>query len=68
MMSNNQNLEERHDPIVEEARSAGQAYIDSFQGDCNAMLTDLRKRAIANGRKPVSFPPRIPKPIPALAE
>jgi hypothetical protein len=32
------------DPIVEEARAAGKAYIDSFKGNRKAMLLDLRRR------------------------
>jgi hypothetical protein len=33
------------DPLVEEARRAGQAYIDSFKGDLKAACADLRRRA-----------------------
>jgi hypothetical protein len=32
------------DPIVEEARKAGKAYIDSFGGDLKAVFADLQKR------------------------
>ena len=32
------------DPIVEEARQAGQAYIDSFNGDLKAVFADLERR------------------------
>jgi hypothetical protein len=32
------------DPIVEEARQAGKAYIDSFGGDLKAVFADLQKR------------------------
>jgi hypothetical protein len=31
-------------PIVEEARQAGKAYIDSFGGDLKAVFADLQKR------------------------
>jgi hypothetical protein len=49
------------DPIVEEARKAGQSYIDSFKGDWKAMLEDLNKRAQAAGRRPVALPPKPPR-------
>ena len=49
------------DPIVEEARKAGQAYIDSFKGDWKAMLEDLRKRSERQGRQPISLPPKPPR-------
>ena len=32
------------DPFVEEARRAGQEYVDSFNGDLNAVFDDLRRR------------------------
>ena len=44
------------DPIVEEAREAGAAYIASFKGDLKAVCEDLRKRAKASGRTVVSLP------------
>ena len=48
------------DPLVEEARRAGQAYIDSFHGDLKAACADLRRRAREEGRKVVSLPPKPP--------
>jgi hypothetical protein len=48
----------RDDPLVEEARRAGQAYIDSFKGDWRALLADLRRRSEQAGRTVVSLPPR----------
>ena len=48
----------RDDPLVEEARRAGQIYIDSFNGDWNALLADLRRRSEEAGRTVVSLPPR----------
>jgi hypothetical protein len=48
------------DPLVEEARKAGQAYIDSFKGDLKAVCADLRRRARAEGREVVSLPPKPP--------
>lgn len=53
------------DPIVEEARRAGQAYVDSFKGDWKALIADLRRRSEAEGRKVVSYPPRRPPERPA---
>jgi hypothetical protein len=55
----------REDPIVEEARRAGQAYIDSFKGDWEAMRADLRRRSEEAGRTVVTRPPRPPQPTPA---
>lgn len=49
------------DPIVEEARRAGQAYIHSFQGDWKAMIADLQRRSEERGVKTVSLPPRRPQ-------
>jgi hypothetical protein len=48
------------DPLVEEARRAGQAYIDSFHGDLKAACADLRRRAREEGRKVVSLSPKPP--------
>ena len=48
----------REDLLVEEARRAGQKYIESFRGDAASMLEDLRRRSEAAGRKAVSLPPR----------
>lgn len=49
------------DPIVEEARQAGKRYVESFNGDWNALAEDLRRRAQQSGRTPVSLPPRPPR-------
>lgn len=49
------------DPIVEEVRRAGQAYIDSFNGDLAAVVADLQRRteeARRAGREVVSCPPK----------
>ena len=60
----------REDPVVEEARQAGQAYIDSFDGDWQAIIDDLARRAEREGRTVVSLPPKpphawdLPKPEP----
>ncbi len=46
------------DPLVEQARQAGQAYIASFKGDRKAMLADLRRRQAQEGRRVVNLPPK----------
>jgi len=49
------------DPIVEEVRKAGQAYIDSFGGDLAAVVADLLRpteEARRAGRKMVALSPR----------
>ena len=51
----------REDPLVEEARQAGQRYIDSFKGDWAAVIADLQRRAKEEGRQVVSPPPRPPR-------
>ncbi len=47
--------------LIEEARNAGQAYIDSFNGDLKAVCADLRRRSAEGGRTVVSLPPRRPQ-------
>src|SRR5690349_19539566 len=49
------------DPLIEEARKAGQAYIDSFGGDLKAVCADLRRRAREEGRAVGSLPPKPPR-------
>ena len=49
----------RNDPLVEEARQAGQRYIDSFKGDRKALIADMKRRALEEGRKLVPPPPRV---------
>jgi hypothetical protein len=49
-----------NDPLIDEARKAGQAYIDSFKGDLKAVCADLRRRAREEGRTVVSLPPKPP--------
>lgn len=54
-----------NDPIVEEVRKAGQAYIDSLGGDIKAVFADLRRRTEEHRRqgwKVVSRPPKPPRP------
>jgi hypothetical protein len=53
------------EPLIEDARRAGQAYVDSFKGDWKALLADLRRRSEAEGRQAVSLPPKAPKARPA---
>jgi len=52
----------KDDPLVEEARRAGQAYIDSFHGDWKAIIADLERRSRDAGRAVVSHPPKPPHP------
>lgn len=51
----------KEDPLVEEARTAGQKYIDSFKGDLKALIADLRRRSEQEGRRVVSLPPKPPR-------
>jgi hypothetical protein len=48
--------------LIEEARRAGQAYIDSFGGDLAAVCADLRRRSAAEGRRVVPRSPLPPYP------
>lgn len=50
-----------NDPLIDEARKAGQAYIDSFKGNRKAMLDDLRDRARKEGRSVVRLAPKPPR-------
>jgi hypothetical protein len=55
----------QNDPIVAEARKAGQAYVDSFKGDLKAVFADLRRRteeACRAGWRVVSLPLKRTKP------
>ena len=49
------------DSLIEEARRAGQAYIDSFHGDRKAMLADLRRRSRDTGHQTVRLSPKPPR-------
>ncbi|HEX4055283.1 MAG TPA: hypothetical protein VHX86_13550 [Tepidisphaeraceae bacterium] len=57
------------DPIVDEIRRAGEAYLSQFNFDVKAACDDLRRRtdeARREGRRVVSFPPkRIVAPAPS---
>jgi hypothetical protein len=55
----------KNDPVVEEVRRAGQAYVDSFAGDWKALIADLNHRTDEAGRKVASAIPRDPQPRPA---
>jgi hypothetical protein len=46
----------RDDPIVEEARRAGQAYLDSFHGDWKAIIADLNRRSVEESRQVIAPP------------
>jgi hypothetical protein len=54
------------DSLIEEARRAGQAYIDSFHGDRKAMLADLRRRSSQAGHPPVRLSPKPPRRNPVV--
>jgi hypothetical protein len=51
----------KDDPIVDEVRRAGEAYLSQFKFDLKAACADLQRRtekARKAGRRVVSFPPR----------
>jgi hypothetical protein len=48
--------------LIEQARKAGQTYIDSFNGDLDAMIADLNRRALSEGRTVIELPPKPPHP------
>jgi hypothetical protein len=48
--------------LIEEARNAGRAYIESLGGDLTKVCADLRRRAECEGRQAVSLPPKPPQP------
>ena len=50
------------DPLVEEARKAGQAYIAAFEGDRKAMLEDLHRRQQKEGPRVIKLPSKPPRP------
>ena len=52
------------DPIVEQVRRAGQAYVDSFKGDLHAVCADLRRRteqSRKNGHSVAAVSPIAPR-------
>jgi hypothetical protein len=58
------------DPVVDEARQAGDAYVRQFDHDLKAVFADLRRRteeARRAGRTVVSMPPRrVQTPVHAV--
>jgi hypothetical protein len=61
------------DEIVEEVRTAREAYARRFNFDLDAIFEDLKQRQASSGRKVVSFPPRkpvenelLPKRVPVI--
>ena len=53
----------KDDPIVDEVRRAGEAYLAQFGFDLKAACADLQRRteeAAGAGRKVVTLPPRRP--------
>jgi hypothetical protein len=55
-------MNENEPDLIESARFVGQAYIDSFGGDLNAVCADLRRRAEAEGREVISLLSKPPHP------
>ncbi|HEY0007582.1 MAG TPA: hypothetical protein VGB55_02565 [Tepidisphaeraceae bacterium] len=56
------------DPIVEEARRAGEDYIKTFDGNLSAVVTDLQRRTESHrqaGREVIALPPRKPREMAA---
>lgn len=49
------------DPLVQEARQAGQAYIAAFEGDRKALLDDLRRRQQTEARRVIRLPSKPPR-------
>ena len=48
------------DPIVDEVRRAGEAYLQHFNFDVRAAMEDLRQHAEREARTSVSLPPKRP--------
>jgi hypothetical protein len=51
----------QRDPLVDEPRRVGQAYIESFKGDWQALIADLARRSEREGRRVVPMPPKPPR-------
>jgi hypothetical protein len=51
------------DEIVDEVRKAREDYARQFDFDLDAICRDLRQKQQAAGRRVVSLPPRLPKPV-----
>ena len=45
---------------TDDLRRSGQAYLDSYKGDWQALIADLNRRSGREGRKVVSLPPKSP--------
>lgn len=54
----------KDDPIVDEVRKAGEAYLAKFQFDLRAAFEDLNRRTVASGVRAVSRPPKPPRTRP----
>ena len=55
------------DPVVEEVRSAREAYAARFGFDLRAICRDLREKEHGSRRRLVSLPPRAPEPFHAAS-
>ena len=51
-----------HDDIINETRSAGQAYLARFEYDLARVFEDLKAREKANNRKIADLKPVQPRP------
>ena len=52
-------FEPRKDPIVEEVRKAREAHAEKFNHDLDAIIRDLKRHELDEGREVVSLSPRI---------
>ena len=51
----------QNDPLIDDLRRVGQAYVDSFKGDWAALVADLNRRSEREGRKVMAMPPKPPR-------
>jgi hypothetical protein len=51
------------DPIVDEVRRAGEAYLEKFNFDVRAAFEDLRRRSDQSGRTLVARRPKPARPL-----
>ena len=57
-----------NDPIVEDVRKAGEAYLAKFNFDVKAACADLRRLSKERGHQAVSYAPRPAKRLVASKE
>ena len=56
------------DPIVEEVRDAGEAYLVQFNFDFDAVCNDLRRRSAEAGRPTIALKPRPARTNPPVTK